>query len=158
MKKWMFFVLFVGVCTLFKQDYYFCFSVSLSFEDIESKFFILLVTLFDQGPISQNKIWVKVQKLHFISIGSMNVFLQKLIHFQIWTIQLPIFTEKFSLLPGFEPGTSLVPRQSATNWAILTWILLISISNVFINSTSTWANGKKHFVHHNLDLQTHNKT
>ena len=29
--------------------------------------------------------------------------------------QLPIFIEKFSPLPGFEPGTSLVPSRYATN-------------------------------------------
>ena len=44
------------------------------------------------------------------------------IRIQIWTIQLPIFTEKFSPLLGFEPGTSPVPSRYATNWAILAWI------------------------------------
>ena len=33
--------------------------------------------------------------------------------------QLLIFTEKLSPLPGFEPGTSLVPSRYATNSAIL---------------------------------------
>ena len=37
------------------------------------------------------------------------------IRIQIQTIQLLIFTEKFSPLPGFEPGTSPVPSQYATN-------------------------------------------
>ena len=46
---------------------------------------------------------------------------------QIQTIQLLIFTEKFSPLPGFEPGTSLVPRRYATNWAILAWIPTIDL-------------------------------
>ena len=32
------------------------------------------------------------------------------------------FIEKFSPLPGFEPGTSPVPSRYATNWAILAWI------------------------------------
>ena len=34
---------------------------------------------------------------------------------QIRTIQLLIFTEKLSPLPGFEPGTSPVPSRYATN-------------------------------------------
>ena len=37
------------------------------------------------------------------------------IHIQIQTIQILIFTEKYSPLPGFEPGTSPVPSQYATN-------------------------------------------
>ena len=41
---------------------------------------------------------------------------------QIWIIQLLFFIEKFSPLPGFEPGTSSVPSLYATNWAILAWI------------------------------------
>ena len=41
------------------------------------------------------------------------------IHIQIGTILLLIFIAKFSPLPGFEPGTSLVPSQYGTNWAIL---------------------------------------
>ena len=45
------------------------------------------------------------------------------IHIQIRTIQLLIFTEKFSPLPEFEPGTSPVPSWYATNWAILAWII-----------------------------------
>ena len=47
------------------------------------------------------------------------------IRIQIRTIQLPIFTEKFSPLTGFEPGTSPVPSRYATNWAILAWINLV---------------------------------
>ena len=35
---------------------------------------------------------------------------------------LLIFIEKFSPLPGLEPGTSQVPNRYATNWAILAWI------------------------------------
>ena len=41
---------------------------------------------------------------------------------QIRTIQLLIFTEKFSPLPGFEPETSPVWSWYATNWAILAWM------------------------------------
>ena len=37
--------------------------------------------------------------------------------------QLLIFIEKFSPLPGFEPGTSPVPSRYATNWAILAWMI-----------------------------------
>ena len=37
-----------------------------------------------------------------------------------------IFNEKFSPLPGFEPGTSSVPSQYATNWAILVGIFLLT--------------------------------
>ena len=33
-----------------------------------------------------------------------------------------IFTEKFSPLPGFEPGTSPVPSRYTTNWALPVWI------------------------------------
>ena len=43
---------------------------------------------------------------------------------QIQTIQLLIFTEKLSPLPGFEPGTSPVPSWYATNWAILAGIFI----------------------------------
>ena len=50
------------------------------------------------------------------------MILELYIHIQIQTIQLFIFTEKFSPLPGFEPGTSPVPSRYATNWAILAWI------------------------------------
>ena len=42
-----------------------------------------------------------------------------------WIIQLLIFIEKFSPLPGFELGTSPVPSRYATNWAILAWIFPI---------------------------------
>ena len=41
---------------------------------------------------------------------------------QIRTIQLLIITEKFSPLPGFEPGTSPILSRYATNLAILAWI------------------------------------
>ena len=43
-------------------------------------------------------------------------------HIQILINQLLIFTEKFSPLPEFEPGTSPVPSRCPTNWAILVWI------------------------------------
>ena len=35
--------------------------------------------------------------------------------------QLLIFIERLSSLSGFEPGTSPVPSQYATDWAILAW-------------------------------------
>ena len=38
--------------------------------------------------------------------------------------QLLIFIEKFSPLPGFEPGTSRVPSRYANNWTILAWVFL----------------------------------
>ena len=41
---------------------------------------------------------------------------------QIWKFHLPIFLEKWSPLPGFEPS------RYATNWAILAWILKHSVS------------------------------
>ena len=41
------------------------------------------------------------------------------IRIQIRTIQLLIFTERFSPLPGFEPGTSPVPSRFAPYRAIL---------------------------------------
>ena len=44
------------------------------------------------------------------------------IHLQIQSIQLLIFTEKISPLPGFEPRTSPVTSWYATNWTILAWI------------------------------------
>ena len=53
---------------------------------------------------------------------SAEYILELYILIQIRTIQLLIFTEKFSSLPGFEPGTSLVSSRYATNWAILAWI------------------------------------
>ena len=38
------------------------------------------------------------------------------------------FTEKFSPLPGFEPGTLPVPSRYATNRAILAWIIKANIT------------------------------
>ena len=52
------------------------------------------------------------------------------IHIQIRIIQLLIFTEKSSPLPGFEPGTSPVPSQYAINWAILAWMENIKHANL----------------------------
>ena len=55
--------------------------------------------------------------------------------------QLLIFTEKFSPLPGFEPGTSLVPSWYATNWAILAWIpftLSILVNICFYKHKGKW--------------------
>ena len=49
------------------------------------------------------------------------------IRIQIQTIQLLIFTGKFSPLSGFEPGTSPVPSRNATNWAI--WVSIVLILN-----------------------------
>ena len=49
--------------------------------------------------------------------------LELYIRIQIQIIHLLIFTEKFSPLPVFEPGTSPVPRQYAANSAILAWIV-----------------------------------
>ena len=45
------------------------------------------------------------------------------IHIQIWINQLLIFIENFFPLPGFEPRTSRVPSQCATNWTIQSWII-----------------------------------
>ena len=49
-----------------------------------------------------------------------NVILELYIHIQIRTMQLLIFTEKFSPLPGFEPGP---PRYQADMLPIeLSWL------------------------------------
>ena len=61
------------------------------------------------------------------------------IRIQIQTIQLLIFTGKFSPLPGFEPRTSMLPSRYATNWAILAWIHLGS--NNFFLGELTFFNG-----------------
>ena len=53
---------------------------------------------------------------------SAKYILELYIRIQFRTIQLLIFTEKFSPLPEFEPRTSPVPSWYATNWAILAWI------------------------------------
>ena len=37
-------------------------------------------------------------------------------------LMLIVSLKKFSPLPGFEPGTSLVQSRYATNWAILAWM------------------------------------
>ena len=47
---------------------------------------------------------------------------------QIQINQLLIFTEKFSPLPGFEPGTSPVPSRYNTNLAILAWIWKVKLA------------------------------
>ena len=44
--------------------------------------------------------------------------------------QLLIFSEKFSPLAGFEPGTSPVPNRYATNWAILAWIGFVRLTRL----------------------------
>ena len=48
---------------------------------------------------------------------------------QIQIIQLLIFTEKFSSLLGFEPGTSPEPSRYATNRAILAWLVFCIIAS-----------------------------
>ena len=53
--------------------------------------------------------------------------LELYICFQIPTTQLLIFTEQFSPLPGFEPGTSPVASLYATNLAILVWIKIMKV-------------------------------
>ena len=59
------------------------------------------------------------QGLGFYSISticqSAEYILELYIRIQIRTIQLLIFTEKFSPLQGFELGTSPVPSRYATN-------------------------------------------
>ena len=72
-------------------------------------------------------LWAAFHVLHqHLSISticqSAEYILELNIHIQIWTIQLLIFTEKFSPLVGFEPRTSPLPSRYATNWAILAWI------------------------------------
>ena len=47
------------------------------------------------------------------------------------SIQIQFFLEKSSLLPGFEPTTSVVPSGCATNWAIQAWIPTQILSNDF---------------------------
>ena len=41
----------------------------------------------------------------------------------LWALPSFIFIEKFSPLPGSEPGTSPVLSRYATNWAILAWMM-----------------------------------
>ena len=53
-------------------------------------------------------------------------------------IQLLIFIQKLLHLPGFEPGTSLVPIRYATNWAILAWILCNKLSGTLNVSPWQW--------------------
>ena len=53
--------------------------------------------------------------------------------------KLLIFIEKFSPLPGFDPGTSPVPSRYATNWAILAWIWTTEVTNTF-NCPDFWGN------------------
>ena len=69
------------------------------------------------------------------SVSSFHVLPLHLSFSDLWVVpslflfNLVIFIEKFSPLPGFEPGTSPVPSRNATNWAILarinkkTWFL-----------------------------------
>ena len=64
---------------------------------------------------------------------SAEYILELYICIQIRTIQLLNFTEKFSPLSGFEPGTSPVPSRYATNWAILAWIYNKFLINQKIN-------------------------
>ena len=86
--------------------------------------------------INMNKCIPKVKYIFFLSIGhhKESIFLTTFYHIQIRTIQLLIFTEKFSPLLGFEPGTSPVPSRYATNWAILAWITsLVFFSSDFLS-------------------------
>ena len=52
--------------------------------------------------------------------------------------QLVIFIEKFSPLPGFERGSSLVPSRYATNWAILAWICFHPYKSYFSLAPTQW--------------------
>ena len=62
------------------------------------------------------------------SVSSFHVLPLHLSFSDLWVVpslflfNVVIFIEKFSPLPGFEPGTSPVPSRNATNWAILAWI------------------------------------
>ena len=62
-------------------------------------------------------------------------FIFLVIRVQIWAIQLLISTEKFSPLPGFEPGTSPVLSWYVTNWAILAWITCLICLALFETCT-----------------------
>ena len=61
------------------------------------------------------------------SVWAAIVILELYIRIQIRIIQLLIFTEKFSPLPGFEPGTLPVSSLYVTNWAILSWMTCQSL-------------------------------
>ena len=64
-----------------------------------------------------------------INIQTLQITFLHDIRIQIRTIQLLIFTEKFSPLPGFEPGTSPVPIELSwlskinymSGWDVLNW-------------------------------------
>ena len=54
-----------------------------------------------------------------------------------------LFSLKFFLpLPGFEPGTSPVPSQFATNWAILAWMRVKS----YYTKTRKYSNKSTHVL------------
>ena len=68
--------------------------------------------------------------------------------------QLLIFIEKFSPLPGFEPGISPVPSRYATNWAILALIITGNVTNTKLVPNSFKTSGHDRFLEVGINRQS----
>ena len=117
-------------------------------------------TLSTISPTQEYKYFLPLPEFEVVTIHSQWVIADALTHSAMVLLYL-IFTEKFSPLPGFEPGTSPVPSRYATNWAILAWICCYSldyiVTRLFTQSVNFGYNWLL-FDHHKLNLDDGDNT